>query len=167
MNSFWFPFKSNQKAPKRGHQLKRNEPPAMLFVPEKANESLPLGTQAKRVLRVRKELEVTTHSGATKSHDKARSRAHMAVVQNQWYHFGVGAPPVFVYVSGDWGVHCTYGVLKRALASSFNHPSVGTYVFVTCLASCLRRSAFGRGPAARFRRCLVAFSRLAVHETAS
>ena len=27
---------------------------------------------------------------------------HMAVDQNQWYHFGVGATPILVYFSGDW-----------------------------------------------------------------
>ena len=37
----------------------------------------------------------------------------MAVGQNQWYHFGVGAPPIIVYFSGDWDVHCKYGVLTR------------------------------------------------------
>ena len=26
----------------------------------------------------------------------------VAVDQNQWYHFGVGAPPILVYVSRDW-----------------------------------------------------------------
>ena len=26
----------------------------------------------------------------------------MALGQNQWYHFGVGAPPILVYFSGDW-----------------------------------------------------------------
>ena len=30
---------------------------------------------------------------------------HMAVGQNQCYHFGVGAPPMLVYFSGDWDVH--------------------------------------------------------------
>ena len=34
--------------------------------------------------------------------------AHMAVAQNQWYHFGVGAPPILVYFSGDWDVHWGY-----------------------------------------------------------
>ena len=28
----------------------------------------------------------------------------MAVGQHQWYHFGVGAPPILVCVSGDWDV---------------------------------------------------------------
>ena len=32
----------------------------------------------------------------------------MAVGQNQWYHFGVGAPPIFVYFSWDWDVHWGY-----------------------------------------------------------
>ena len=30
---------------------------------------------------------------------------HVAVGQNQWYHFGVGTPPMLVYFSGDWDVH--------------------------------------------------------------
>ena len=36
-------------------------------------------------------------------------QSHLAVGQNQWYHFGVGAPPSLVYFSGDfsgdWDVH--------------------------------------------------------------
>ena len=28
---------------------------------------------------------------------------NMAVGQNQWYDFGIGAPPMLVYFSGDWG----------------------------------------------------------------
>ena len=32
----------------------------------------------------------------------------MAVGQNQWYHFGVGAPPILVYFSWDWDVHWGY-----------------------------------------------------------
>ena len=31
--------------------------------------------------------------------------SHLAVGQNQWYHFGVGAPPILVYFTGDWDVH--------------------------------------------------------------
>ena len=38
--------------------------------------------------------------GARSSHVK-----EVAVGQDQWYHFGVGAPPVLVYFSGDWDVH--------------------------------------------------------------
>ena len=37
--------------------------------------------------------------------DSTKARHQMAVGQNQWYHFGVGAPPILVYVSGDWDVH--------------------------------------------------------------
>ena len=34
----------------------------------------------------------------------------MAVGQNQWYHFGVGAPPVlvFFFFCGNWDVHWGY-----------------------------------------------------------
>ena len=32
----------------------------------------------------------------------------MAVGHNQWYHFGVGAPPSFVDFSGDWDVDWGY-----------------------------------------------------------
>ena len=32
----------------------------------------------------------------------------MAVGQNQCYRFGVGAPPILVYFSGDWDVHWGY-----------------------------------------------------------
>ena len=37
----------------------------------------------------------------------------MAVGQNQWYHFGAGAPPILVYFSGDWDVHWGYGILTH------------------------------------------------------
>ena len=37
----------------------------------------------------------------------------MAVGQNQWYHFGVGAPPILVYFSGDWDVHWGYGLFTH------------------------------------------------------
>ena len=30
---------------------------------------------------------------------------YAAVGQNQWYHLGVGAPPILVYFSWDWDVH--------------------------------------------------------------
>ena len=35
------------------------------------------------------------------------------MVQNQWYHFGIGAPPILVYFSGDWAVLWGYGVLAH------------------------------------------------------
>ena len=38
---------------------------------------------------------------------------HGMYVANQWYHFGVGAPPILVYFGGDWDVHWGYGVLTR------------------------------------------------------
>ena len=38
---------------------------------------------------------------------------HVAVGQNQWCHFGVGAPPILVYFSGDWDVHWGYCVLTH------------------------------------------------------
>ena len=30
--------------------------------------------------------------------------------ENQWYHSGVGAPPILVYFDGDWDVHSGYGI---------------------------------------------------------
>ena len=30
------------------------------------------------------------------------------VKTNGNYHFGVGAPPILIYFSGDWDVHCGY-----------------------------------------------------------
>ena len=36
-----------------------------------------------------------------------------AVGQNQWCHFGLGAPPILVYFSGDWDVHWGYGILTH------------------------------------------------------
>ena len=42
------------------------------------------------------------------------SMADLAVGQNQWYHFGVGAPPILVYFRGDWDVHYWgYGLLTH------------------------------------------------------
>ena len=38
---------------------------------------------------------------------------HLAVGQNQWYHFGKGAPPILVYFSGDWDVHWGYGLFTH------------------------------------------------------
>ena len=37
----------------------------------------------------------------------------VAVGQNQWYHVGVGAPPILVYFSGDWDVHWGYWILTH------------------------------------------------------
>ena len=38
---------------------------------------------------------------------------YMAMVQNQWYFFGIGAPPILVYFSWDWDVHWGYGSLTH------------------------------------------------------
>ena len=37
----------------------------------------------------------------------------MAVGQNQWYHFGVGARPILVCFCGDWDVHWGYDILTH------------------------------------------------------
>ena len=37
----------------------------------------------------------------------------MAEGQNQWYHFGIGTPPILVIFSGDWDVHWGYGLLTH------------------------------------------------------
>ena len=64
----------------------------------------------------------------------------MAVGQHEWYHFGVGAPPILVYFSGDWDVHWGYGVLTHS------HIHLQVKLFAEdlraarfrCLASCLQ-----------------------------
>ena len=38
----------------------------------------------------------------------------VAVGQHQWYHVGVGAPPILVYFSGNWDVDWEYGVLTHS-----------------------------------------------------
>ena len=55
----------------------------------------------------------------------------MAVGQHQWYHFGVGAPPILDYFSGDWDVRWGYGVLTHG----------HTYIFIVSqgAASTIRR----------------------------
>ena len=45
------------------------------------------------------------------------------MVQNQWYHFGIGAPPILVYFSGDWDVHWGYGVLTHGHLIPWKHAS--------------------------------------------
>ena len=42
-----------------------------------------------------------------------KANLYMAVGQHQWCHFGVGAPPILVYFSGDWDVHTGYGLLTH------------------------------------------------------
>ena len=41
-------------------------------------------------------------------HLQLKANRYVAMVQNQWYHFGVGAPPILVSFSGDWDVHWGY-----------------------------------------------------------
>ena len=41
------------------------------------------------------------------------SLTDLAVGQNQWYDFWVGAPPILVYLSGHWDVHWGYGILTH------------------------------------------------------
>ena len=48
---------------------------------------------------------------------------YMAVGQNQWYHVGVGAPPILVDVSGDWDVHWGYRVLTHGHTNIFLGPT--------------------------------------------
>ena len=36
---------------------------------------------------------------------KAGCWSEMAAGQNQWYHFGLGAPPILLDSIGDWDVH--------------------------------------------------------------
>ena len=45
-----------------------------------------------------------------------RAVGNMAVVVKAvcGSHSGVGAPPILVYLSGDWDVHWNYGILTRA-----------------------------------------------------
>ena len=38
---------------------------------------------------------------------------------NQWYHFGIGAPPNLAYVSGCWDVHWGYGFLTHGHMGRF------------------------------------------------
>ena len=40
----------------------------------------------------------------------AQLASHVAMVQNQWYHFEIGAPLIVVYFSGDWDVHWGTGL---------------------------------------------------------
>ena len=49
---------------------------------------------------------------------KGYRNPEMAVGQNQWYHFGVGAAPILVYFSGDWDGHCEYGILTHGQMSN-------------------------------------------------
>ena len=53
-----------------------------------------------------------TPRGEVGLNEKTHPR-HMAGGQHQWYHFVVGAPPLLVYVNGDWDVHWGYEILAH------------------------------------------------------
>ena len=44
----------------------------------------------------------------------------MAVGQNEWYRFGVGAPSILVYFR-DWHVHGGYGILTHGRGAEEQH----------------------------------------------
>ena len=67
----------------------------------------------------------------------------MAMVQNQWYHFGIGAPPILVYFSPDWDVHRGYGVLTHGHISA-NDPATRNLT----LAAWPKAETAGRKPLA-------------------
>ena len=75
---------------------------------------------------------------------------HMAVGQNQWYHFGVGAPPILVYFSGDWDVHWgTIWILTRAhmfVTDSGYRPSWRCPITAAQAGPCSTRLRFASGP---------------------
>ena len=45
------------------------------------------------------------------------------MAHNQWYHFGIGAPPILAYFSGDWDVH--WGVTGVLTHGHLKIPNVG------------------------------------------
>ena len=48
---------------------------------------------------------------------RVKKDSHMAVGQNRWYHFGVGAP-----FSGDWDVHWGYGIWTHGHTRNISNP---------------------------------------------
>ena len=54
---------------------------------------------------------------SSKAGENWPSEADVAVGQNQWYHFGLGAPCILVYFSGDWDVHWGHGILTHGHVS--------------------------------------------------
>ena len=53
-----------------------------------------------------------------------KAGSQMAVSQKQWYHFGVGAPPILVYFSWDWDVHWGYDLDFDPWPDSWQHGGV-------------------------------------------
>ena len=66
-------------------------------------------------------------------------RILMAVCQNQWYHFGVGAPPILDSFSGGWDVHWGYGLLTHGQMTEGAEglveetPRLGQLAFPSCV----------------------------------
>ena len=56
-----------------------------------------------------------SHVKAGGGQGAVRFGGDLAVGENQWYHFGVGAPPILVDFSGDWDVHWGYELLTHAI----------------------------------------------------
>ena len=54
---------------------------------------------------------------------------HLAVGQNQWYHFGAGAPPILVYFSGDWAVFWGYDLDFAPWPSKLGLPMAAPLLF--------------------------------------
>ena len=48
-----------------------------------------------------------------------------------WDAFGVGAPPMFVYFSGDWPIAISHNVKQRNI-KGFQHPTVQQLLEVAC-----------------------------------
>ena len=66
-------------------------------------------------------------------------KSYLAVGQNQRYHFGVGAPPILVYFSGDWDVHWGHGILTHG------HLSVPLFFETAGAGILLSRATWGGG----------------------
>ena len=74
------------------------------------------------------------------SHLKA-IRHEMAVGQNQWYHVGVGAPPILGFFSGDWDVH--WGTGFWPMAKSFcKVPAQHTGHHLPAMLACSTETGF-------------------------
>ena len=57
---------------------------------------------------IREVLMVAKLEFACSAGSRQLERRHLAVGENQRCHFGIGAPPILVYFSGDWDVHWGY-----------------------------------------------------------
>ena len=74
-------------------------------------------------------------------HPNHSSKIQMTVDQNQWYHFGVGAPPIFVYFSGDRDVHWGYDLDFDPWPSPTNANPIQLGLCNACLQGFLKRLA--------------------------